>query len=141
MIEWLGLYLWRAGLHLQDFKVAGVRKVSGDLPPKLNRSSRWSPHSEGIFKLNVDAALDVAGGRFGSGVIVRNSAGDPCLAAVILNPGSFGVELAEAKALKDGINLAVTHGLLPLVIESDSSIVVSLCNNLISSRAEIDNIV
>ncbi|KAL5831360.1 hypothetical protein ACOSQ4_016714 [Xanthoceras sorbifolium] len=129
---WLDCPLFQvlSGLCVMHFQDKNLSKVAG-----------WVPPSGASYKLNVDAALDVASGRFGIGVIVRNSAGDPCLAAAIQCSGSVGVEITEAKALEEGIKLAVIHDLLPLVIESDASNVVSLCNNLFSSRAEIDNIV
>ncbi|KAL5779610.1 hypothetical protein ACOSQ2_010347 [Xanthoceras sorbifolium] len=135
-----GVKLWeRAGLLVKEFVAAGVSR--GLCDQKVPQKVGWLPLVEAGFKLNVDASVDSAGDRFGCGIIVRNAAGNPCLAATSVFPGSLGVEIAEVKALEEGLKLAIVHNLLPLVVESDASNVVSLSNNSVSSRAEVDNIV
>ncbi|KAL5783050.1 hypothetical protein ACOSP7_008079 [Xanthoceras sorbifolium] len=90
--------------------------------------------SQGLF-------LNISDKRFGLGMIVRNSRGKPCLAAAISSYGVMDVEIAEAKALVEGIKLVSAFGLHLLVIESDASNVVSLCNNFLFSRGEIGSVV
>ncbi|KAL5808281.1 hypothetical protein ACOSQ3_028972 [Xanthoceras sorbifolium] len=63
--------LWqKAGLFLQDFKVARVKKFSDIHVQISSKVAGWVPPYGASFKLNVDAALDVSGGKFGIGVIV-----------------------------------------------------------------------
>ncbi|KAL5839160.1 hypothetical protein ACOSQ3_011862 [Xanthoceras sorbifolium] len=51
------------------------------------------------------------------------------------------IEVGEARALLEGLKVAMESNLFPLLVESDSSNVVNLCNNLFSSRTEVDVII
>ncbi|KAL5823204.1 hypothetical protein ACOSQ4_021104 [Xanthoceras sorbifolium] len=133
-------YFWqKVGCLLKDFSEAAVRK--GHVLPKSSQVARWKLPDGDVYKLNGDASLDVAGNRFGIGVVVKDAHGVPCLTTAISGSRCATVEIAEAEALEEGIKLAISYGLLPLTMESDASNVVALCNNSLRSRAEMDNII
>ncbi|KAL5840860.1 hypothetical protein ACOSQ4_013468 [Xanthoceras sorbifolium] len=72
----------------------------------------WSPPVLGRWKINTDAALDVAKGVVGVGIIIRNSLG----------------QVAEAVALLLRISFAVNSGLCPASLESDATVVAAVVN-------------
>ncbi|KAK0600994.1 hypothetical protein LWI29_020322 [Acer saccharum] len=61
---------------------------------------------------NVDAALDVGGGRAGVGAVVRNDRGVPIFAAGVCLIGVADVEIVEATAIYKGLKFAVDRHLL-----------------------------
>ncbi|KAL5791778.1 hypothetical protein ACOSP7_000372 [Xanthoceras sorbifolium] len=100
----------------------------------------WSPHSSG-FKVNVDAAVNLANRSFGVGIVVRDSSGLLVFAAGQFFDNFFDVESAEAKAIQLGISCACFLQLSRAVIESDALNVVRLCGGTEVSLTEVDNIV
>ncbi|KAK4836578.1 hypothetical protein QYF36_024928 [Acer negundo] len=55
--------------------------------------------------------------------------------------GRVSVDIAEAKAIYEGLVLAKKSGLLPFSIESDSLNVVKLCNGEITTRSDVFNVI
>ncbi|KAL5753552.1 hypothetical protein ACOSP7_021772 [Xanthoceras sorbifolium] len=94
-----------------------------------------------FFKLNVDASCDVLSSCSGLGVVVRNATKIVVFAAAIPLKFCADVEVAEAKAILAGIQLAAERGLLPLLVETDSLNVSRLCNGDLLSRSDIENII
>ncbi|KAL5807952.1 hypothetical protein ACOSQ3_028643 [Xanthoceras sorbifolium] len=105
------------------------------------QDNRWVPPICGSFKLNVDAAFDVACGKFGLGLVVCDSHGCLCFAASVICSCHVSVEVAKAMAISEGIKLAVSRDLIPLSIESDSLNVVQLCNNSFASKLKVGSLV
>ncbi|KAL5780153.1 hypothetical protein ACOSQ2_010890 [Xanthoceras sorbifolium] len=62
-------------------------------------------------------------------------------AAALVFPGFFSVAAAEARAVFEGFRLAVSSGLSPFFVESDSLEIVKLCGSLSSTRCHMDSIV
>ncbi|KAK3199613.1 hypothetical protein Dsin_023028 [Dipteronia sinensis] len=54
---------------------------------------------------NVDATLDVGGGRIGVGAVVRNDSGVPIFAAGVCLIGGADVDFVEATAIYKGVCL------------------------------------
>ncbi|KAL5818224.1 hypothetical protein ACOSQ3_022121 [Xanthoceras sorbifolium] len=94
-----------------------------------------------VFKLNVDASCDVLSGYSGLGVVVRNAIEIVMFAAAVPLKFCTDVEVAEAKAILAGIQLAVERGLLPLLVETDSLNISRLCNGDLLSMSDIENII
>ncbi|KAL5759655.1 hypothetical protein ACOSQ2_018493 [Xanthoceras sorbifolium] len=69
----------------------------------------WLPPPPGVFKLNVDAAAIKDGKQICTGSVVRNANGELVLAAATVFRGGFGVDVAEALAILDGVNLATSR--------------------------------
>ncbi|KAL5758479.1 hypothetical protein ACOSP7_021090 [Xanthoceras sorbifolium] len=89
----------------------------------------WLPPPSGVFKLNVDASVFKGGRQVGTGSVVSRSDGSLVFAA------------ASALAVLDGLSLATSKGLLPLLDECDALNVVNLYLGIISSRLEIMNVI
>ncbi|KAL5778913.1 hypothetical protein ACOSQ2_009650 [Xanthoceras sorbifolium] len=53
-----------------------------------------------------------------------------CAAAAVVSCGGLGADIAETKALLEGIRMASGRGFLPLVVESNALNVVSSCNSV-----------
>ncbi|KAK0608671.1 hypothetical protein LWI29_034165 [Acer saccharum] len=106
-----------------------------------NEITKWIPPNKDTFKVNVDAFLDQGRSRFSAGIIIRDSTGRIKRAAAMVFNGKVLVEIAEAKAIHEGLLLAMRSGLHPLIIESDSLNVVRLCNDEIISRSDVYNVI
>ncbi|KAL5776071.1 hypothetical protein ACOSP7_008997 [Xanthoceras sorbifolium] len=119
--------LWvKADMFLSDYVKVGSCDTT--LPhAKKTMPTSWVPPQGDVFKLNVDAALDKFNRRIGIGIVVRDSCGELILAAISSFKYIVDVELAETKAICEGIQLALNRGLLSLCVESDTLNVVSLC--------------
>ncbi|KAL5752937.1 hypothetical protein ACOSP7_023121 [Xanthoceras sorbifolium] len=92
-------------------------------------------------KKNMDVVTDSTDKSFGVGIVVRDSQGVLICAAALFFSFFFSVEVAETRAILEGVLFASSSGLLPLVVESDALSVVSLCNGSLFSRAEADLVV
>ncbi|KAK3197874.1 hypothetical protein Dsin_021289 [Dipteronia sinensis] len=85
--------------------------------------------------------MDWGKGRFGAGIVIRDSMGRILKAATLIFNGRVSVDIAEAKAIYEGLFLAEESGLHPLVVESDSINVVRLCRGEIDSRGDVFNVI
>ncbi|XP_058002195.1 uncharacterized protein LOC131179386 [Hevea brasiliensis] len=88
----------------------------------------WSPPSQGLWKLNVDASYDSKSGKVGYGVIIRNYKGclvDGCAAIfTCLSPLA-----AEGMAIREALLVASRRGFTAGVVETDSHLMVQLCSS------------
>ncbi|KAK3226416.1 hypothetical protein Dsin_006278 [Dipteronia sinensis] len=85
--------------------------------------------------------MDLGRGRFGAGIVIRDSMGRILKAAALIFNGRVSVDIAKAKAIYEGLLLAEESGLHPLVVESDSINVVRLCRGEIDSRGDMCNVI
>ncbi|KAL9457816.1 hypothetical protein AB3S75_006795 [Citrus x aurantiifolia] len=97
----------------------------------------WTPPPEGKYKVNVDAAIQMAGLKAGLGAVVRNSNGRIIAAAVKKVCFQGTVAGMEAEAVLFGIQVAQQVEYLPMIIESDSTEVVELVWSRKSSLTEV----
>ncbi|TXG57539.1 hypothetical protein EZV62_015368 [Acer yangbiense] len=100
-----------------------------------------SPPTIGTFKVNIDVALDLGRGRFGAGIVIRDNIGRILKAAALFFDGRVSADIAEAKAIYEGLLLAKKSGLHHLSIESDSLNVVRLCKGEITTRSDVFNVI
>jgi len=88
----------------------------------------WTPSDNGCYKLNVDAAGPIEGGKWGIDVVVRDYEGiviaTSCCQVFSL-PDS---EVAEALVIRKGLEFAKDMFFLNLIAESDDSNVVQALN-------------
>ncbi|KAL5732966.1 hypothetical protein ACOSQ2_032658 [Xanthoceras sorbifolium] len=103
--------------------------------------SCWCAPCLGSFKINIDAAVDIGRGLSGGEVVLMDVAGVVLEAAALVFEGIISAEIAEAKAVLGGLTLAKEKGWFPISVESDSLVVVNLCNGISFSLCEIDNII
>ncbi|KAK1584355.1 hypothetical protein Q3G72_032252 [Acer saccharum] len=129
----------KVALFLSDMKTNDAQaKATTNSPCEIKN---WIPPNSGTFKVNVDAALDLERGKFEAGIVIRDHTGRILKVAALVFEGRVSVDIAEAKAIYEGLMLAKQSGLLPLSIESDSLTVVKLCNGEISTRSDVFNVI
>ncbi|KAF7820590.1 cysteine desulfurase mitochondrial-like [Senna tora] len=93
----------------------------------VEKQARWNPPTWRQLKLNVDASFKV-GEANRTGCIVRDYRGR-CLAALTKRHGIDGtVEIMEAQAVLDGLELARNLSIRDIIVEGDSSKVFNLLN-------------
>lgn len=94
-----------------------------DLQPVMQRSSRslppvWSRPAVGVFKVNLDAALQ-QNGEAGGGLIARDSYGEVIAAACRLLGPVLAPSIAEALALRWLMLMAKDLGVRRVAFETD----------------------
>ncbi|KAL5736839.1 hypothetical protein ACOSP7_031292 [Xanthoceras sorbifolium] len=99
--------------------------------------SAWKPPPSFSFKLNTNASFDFNNKVTGLGFVVRNSSGDALATFSGKFQSGFLVDVGEAMAIFSGIQFAIGAGFSPLLVESDSKVVVDLLNGKGEPRAEI----
>ncbi|KAH9649551.1 rnase h domain-containing protein [Citrus sinensis] len=115
-------------------KMGKILAAASNTPEK---SSSWLPPPQGLFKANVDAAINEEKRKAGLGVVIRDSNGEVIAAAVNRTPFYGNVAQAEAAAVNFGIQIAMEADLLPLTVETDCKEVFDFVFHKQSSRTEI----
>ncbi|KAI9177317.1 hypothetical protein LWI28_013616 [Acer negundo] len=100
----------------------------------------WRLQASG-FKVNVDAAVDVSRCVSSVGIVARNDLGNLLWAAAKIFRGCVNVEVAEALAILEGLQLTNSDSRCPVLVEFDALNVLNLCKGLSISRNEVDNVV
>ncbi|KAK4391459.1 putative ribonuclease H protein [Sesamum angolense] len=101
---------------------------------------RWLAPSPSWFKLNTDGSSLGNPGLAGAAGIIRDSAGHVHLAYQFALGTGTSV-LAELTAVWRGMELALTHGLAPLVVEVDATTVISLLQSRASGNWEVQHMI
>ncbi|KAL5797886.1 hypothetical protein ACOSQ2_002706 [Xanthoceras sorbifolium] len=100
----------------------------------------WRPPASG-FKLNVDAAVDVRKDRHNVAAVIRDCNGLSVDVVAKCFEGLVDVEVAEVKAILEGLQLAIEDDLCELIMEFDAFKVIKLCTGEIVSRSEVVNVI
>ncbi|KAK3184918.1 hypothetical protein Dsin_032204 [Dipteronia sinensis] len=99
----------------------------------------WSDPLIGCFKLNVVAALNLDEGRYGVRIIFMDDQEVVVEAVAPSFNGVVSVDVAEVKAVLEGLLLVEDVGLFPLIVESDAiGMIISIrraCNSVDHSVA------
>lgn len=72
------------------------------------------------YKLNVDATFNFERNVAGSGLVVRNHAGEVMAATIKFHVYVRDSDMAEGWVVVDGLELAIEMGFYPVVVETDS---------------------
>ncbi|TXG72274.1 hypothetical protein EZV62_000853 [Acer yangbiense] len=128
---------------VEEFQRAGAKLISSDIDqvPIAVQAVFWDRPSQGVYKVNTDAAIRVDSNLVGLGMVIRDFEGcvvgssTQCLAA------NFSPLVAEATALYKGIVFALEAGLTPLIAESDSKMVVDLIHSGSSPMSDVGIII
>ncbi|KAL0347671.1 UNVERIFIED_CONTAM: putative ribonuclease H protein [Sesamum calycinum] len=123
---------WKGDLH----QAAIMGFIFRQQVPRAPSIVRWHSPSPSWFKLNTDGSSLGNPGLAGAADIIRDSAGHVHLAyQSALGTGTS--VLAELTAVWRGMELALTHGLAPLVVEVDATTVISLLQSRASGKWEV----
>ncbi|KAL0342889.1 UNVERIFIED_CONTAM: hypothetical protein Sangu_1176300 [Sesamum angustifolium] len=119
---------WKGDLH----QAAVIGFIFRQQVPRAPSIVRWHAPSPSWFKLNTD------GSSLGIQGIIRDSVGHVYLAYQFALGTGTSV-LAELTVVWRGMELALTHGLAPLVVEVDATTVISLLKFRVSGSGREAN--
>ncbi|KAK3228130.1 hypothetical protein Dsin_007992 [Dipteronia sinensis] len=91
---------------------------------------RWTPPTQAMYKLNFDAAIDVATGVVGVGLVIRYFTGRIMATSSQCIKATHIPLVAKAVAIYRGFQLACDSGLVPFDVASNAVVVVGLINDL-----------
>ena len=92
---------------------------------------RWSPPPSSFIKLNFEGAFKGNLGPAGGGGVFRNSQGE-ILHIYTINLGHTTNNAAKINAMVKGLNIAIHKGYHKLILEGDSSLVITIYNKLLN---------
>ncbi|XP_074327339.1 uncharacterized protein LOC141665258 [Apium graveolens] len=101
----------------------------------------WKPPEEGYLKLNVDAGLTKGENMFTVGMTIRDDKGHFVTGKNMKIVGQVSVLEAEARGVREAINLVNNIGLQHVVIESDAQVVVQALKSKESYQVEVGHII
>ncbi|KAL5759692.1 hypothetical protein ACOSQ2_018530 [Xanthoceras sorbifolium] len=122
---------------VMEHVVSRKRLMLGDDNSMEEAPKKLKILSVGWFKLNCDAALDVANKLEGFGVVIRDDKGLVMAASTQNYKSLVAVEVTEAMAMLYGVHFAAEMGIGPFGIESDSSSLVFMINSRVIPRSDI----
>ncbi|KAL0289361.1 UNVERIFIED_CONTAM: hypothetical protein Sangu_2617500 [Sesamum angustifolium] len=128
--------LWKGDLH----QAAVMGFIFRQQVPRAPSILRWHAPSPSWFKLNTAGSSLRNPGLAGGAGIIRDSAGHVHLAYQFALGIGTNV-LAELTAVWRGMELALTHGLAPLVVEVDATTVISLLKSRASGKWEVQHLI
>ncbi|XP_024179300.1 uncharacterized protein LOC112185289 [Rosa chinensis] len=100
---------------VEEFKVA---HSSSRLASPI-QNVRWKKPPIGMIKLNVDAAFSTVDGSIGVGGVFRDFEGSCFGGFRHTLPTASSARHAELVALLMGVQLAISHQFVPLIVETD----------------------
>jgi ribonuclease HI len=105
---------------------ANASKASG--PSLINRDGKWQKPEPRVLKLNTDASFYADSSAGSAGAIIRDYEGS--FVAASCRPLSYvaSAMMAEAIAMKEGLELAQNLGCNRLIAESDSTETIEACS-------------
>ncbi|KAF4367029.1 hypothetical protein G4B88_016741 [Cannabis sativa] len=89
----------------------------------------WSPTPSDVLQINTDAALNLGVLGYGLSAVIRDNTGRMVVAEVTYIPGCLSVQLAEAAAIKLGIQLASRWSIQKARLGSDCQTIVKAINS------------
>lgn len=107
---------------LGEFEAANCRDEASD--PDHQEAKHWIPPTQGVFKLNSDAAT--ASTTTGLGIVVRDHIGDVLMVATRRFDVDMQARVAEVKAIRFGINYAYDAGFRTIKVKTYCQSIVKL---------------
>lgn len=97
----------------------------------LQSPDRWSPPPSSFIKLNFNGASKGNPGPAGGGGVFQNSQVE-ILHIYTINLGHSTNNATELNAMVKGLNIAIYKGFQKLILEGDSSLVITICRKLMN---------
>ena len=97
---------------------------------RSDNPTHWDPPPENVFKLNFNGASKGNPGIAGFSGVIRNNDGD-ITHLFYGNSGFNSNNAAELDGLIAGLTLVKQKGLLPVIVEGDSAIILSMASKLL----------
>ncbi|XP_058185657.1 uncharacterized protein LOC131302880 [Rhododendron vialii] len=111
-----------------EFLEANVKPSPTQVASSNPETLVWKIPEEGLIKINVDAAISKATSTIGTGAIARNANGSILGIFTKSYEGLTSPRLAEAMAIRNGMNLGVALNVGRVLIESDAESIVRSCS-------------
>lgn len=112
--------------NVHEFFHLGLNQRPKILKPPMH--IKWKPPNRGSFKLNTDGATSAHNNCSGIGGLIRDSMGNWKLGFSECTYKANSIHM-ELLALLKGLQLALSHNLLPLEVETDPIEVIHLLHN------------
>ncbi|KAK1588964.1 hypothetical protein Q3G72_029069 [Acer saccharum] len=123
----------RAETFLRNFILTSFSPKMPSAPSQ--RSQVLRPPDSG-FKVNVDVALDKSRGIFSLGVVARDRLGKPLWVGVKCFNGSIEAKTTKTLAILEGVHLAISENLNPVIVESNAINAINLWSGSSLSRSK-----
>ncbi|KAF7826008.1 vestitone reductase-like isoform X1 [Senna tora] len=119
-----------ADIHTNEYLATHTSPLNSDCRDggSNGNNERWEPPRPGIVKFNVDAALDSVKLRGALSTIARDHAGEVLTGYVKRFPCDSAM-IAEARAVREAVQMCSALEINEAIIESDCKVVVDFCNN------------
>jgi ribonuclease HI len=111
---------------IADLKPAGVQATGKKTTPAEAGTKRWTPPSEGVVKINIDAVVSKNTGYGSVAAVARDENGRYRGASARVFPGKTDDETLEALAVREAVDLAMDIDVRRVQVASD-------CNNVVTS--------
>ena len=103
------------------------------------RNPIWIPPDPGCYKINCDAAINVAERLVGFGIVIRNSEGLVMASSSQKLEATFSPQVGEVESIHRG--LARDSGLVPCRIDSDAEVVVGWITSQVCLCSDVGSII
>lgn len=123
------------------YELSTVANVAPRQRSGLENLVAWKKPPVNIVKINVDAGISRANNRCGTGGIARDSLGDVIGICTRVHPFIQSPRVAEALAIRDGIQLGISLRIKHVIIESDAEAIIQVCSNPSVPPSDIATIV
>ncbi|KAL0411072.1 UNVERIFIED_CONTAM: hypothetical protein Slati_3696900 [Sesamum latifolium] len=127
---------WKGDLH----QAVAMGFVFRPTVPRAPRVVRWATPSSAWFKLNSAGSSLGNPGRAGAAGIIRDAEGQVRLAYQNALGTTTSV-IAELTTVWRGLELAMAHGLAPIVVKVDATTVIQLLQSRASEKWEIEHLI
>ncbi|KAL0448111.1 UNVERIFIED_CONTAM: hypothetical protein Slati_1939000 [Sesamum latifolium] len=120
---------WKGDLH----RAVAMDFVFRPMVPRAPKVVHWPTPSPAWFKLNLDGSFLGNPGPVGAAGIIRDAEGHVRLAYQDALGTTTSV-IAELTAIWSDLELAMTHGLAPIVVEVDATTMIQLLQSRASGK-------